>query len=83
MGLEFIGKDPNSSHGESPTVWVEPSAQELVLQGWTLDPEMRSLCLETGKIPSHEEVVRIPARMAPLLLRALEVLEGEQRTADG
>ncbi len=83
MSLEFIGKDPHSSHGESPTVWVARSAHELVLQGWTLDAEMRSMCLESGSIPSHEEVIRVPARMAPLLRRALEVLEGGQRAADG
>ncbi|MBT2509889.1 hypothetical protein J7I98_29310 [Streptomyces sp. ISL-98] len=81
MALRFIGIDPNTGDGESPTVWVDETVQELVLQGWKPSAELEAECAATEVpghakgIPDHEAVVRIPARMVPMIREACDVIE--------
>ncbi|MFE3629368.1 hypothetical protein [Streptomyces goshikiensis] len=81
MALRFVGIDPNSSDGESPTVWVDEERQELVLQGWKPSPELEAECaaLELPGhgvgIPEGEAVIRIPARMVPMIREACDALD--------
>ncbi|GHE51180.1 hypothetical protein GCM10018785_21150 [Streptomyces longispororuber] len=81
MALRFIGIDPNTGDGESPTVWADPEAQELVFQGWRPSPELEAQCAAT-EVPGHakgipegEGVVRIPARMISIIREACDALE--------
>jgi hypothetical protein len=83
MSLEFIGKDPASGHGDSPTVWVDKEADELVAQGWKAGHALRAKCKKDGNVPDHEDIIRLPARMIPILREALEELEGEQEQQGG
>jgi len=81
MALQFIGIDPNTGDGESPTVWVDQQQKELVLQGWKPGPELEAECAgfevpgHAVGIPAHEGVVRIPARMVPMIREACDALE--------
>ncbi|MER6351253.1 hypothetical protein ABT186_05225 [Streptomyces sp. NPDC001634] len=81
MPLQFIGIDPNTGDGESPTVWVDQDKNELVLQGWKPDPELEAECAEfevpghAKGIPDHEAVIRIPARMVHMIREACDALE--------
>ncbi|WP_199548931.1 hypothetical protein [Streptomyces sp. N35] len=81
MALRFIGIDPNTGQGESPTVWVDEQKNELVIQGWKPGPELKAECSafeapgHAKGIPDHEAVVRIPARMVPILRRACDAAE--------
>lgn len=81
MSLRFIGIDPNTGTGESPTVWVDESNNELVIQGWKPDQVLESECAafeapgHAAGIPDHEAVVRIPARMVPILREACDAAE--------
>ena len=82
MALQFVGKDPDSPNGGSPTVWVEDEAAEVVIQGWLPDPEMMTKIDKTEwvpghpvGVPDHEGVVRIPARMIPYLREACDAAE--------
>ncbi|MEU5638507.1 hypothetical protein [Streptomyces milbemycinicus] len=81
MTLRFIGIDPNTGTGESPTVWVDNSNNELVIQGWKPTPELEAQCAafevpgHASGIPEHEAVVRIPARMVPILRKACDAAE--------
>ena len=83
--LRFIGIDPNTGQEGSPTVWVDEEAQELVLQGWEADPDLTAQCADwtvpghAVGIPAGETLIRIPARMVPMLREACDVAE---RTAD-
>jgi hypothetical protein len=58
---------------ESPTIWVDQEKQELVLQGWKPGPEVEAECAaftapgHAVGIPEHEAVIRIPARMVPMI----------------
>lgn len=84
MSLRFIGIDPNAGAGESPTVWVDEDAQELILQGWTAGPELTAQCAEfevprhAKGIPDDESVIRVPARMVPMLREACDAAERAQ-----
>ncbi|MDV9169752.1 hypothetical protein R6V09_06330 [Streptomyces sp. W16] len=81
MALRFIGIDPNTGTGESPTVWVDESRNELVIQGWKPDREIEVQCAafevrgHAVGIPDHEAVVRVPARMVPILRKACDAAE--------
>lgn len=61
--MKFLGKDPNSGNGESPTLWDD--GDNLVVQGWRIT-EPADLA-EIGDVPAHETVVRIPKRMLKFL----------------
>ncbi len=72
MALRFIGKDPNSPNTNSPTVWVDEADGSLVIQGWKItDDETMADINSTAPVPEHETVLRIPARMAPILKEAM------------
>jgi hypothetical protein len=58
MSLTFLGKDPGSEHGTSPTIWDD--GDSYVIQGWRLD---EATLEEIGEVPPHETIVRIPKRM--------------------
>ncbi len=82
MELRFIGIDPNTGGGGSPTVWVDDEAKELVIQGWRADEALTAQISETEwvpghtiGIPSHETVIRVPARMVPMLREACDAAE--------
>lgn len=76
MSLRFVGIDPFTNGDNCPTVWVDEATSEIVIQGWTADPDTRRECLATGPIPDHETVLRLPARMAPILKEACDVAGG-------
>ncbi|MGW4236328.1 hypothetical protein ACWEJP_05675 [Streptomyces sp. NPDC004749] len=81
MPLRFIGIDPHTGEGESPTVWVDQEKRELVLQGWKAGPELTAECPafevpgHARGIPEHETLVRIPARMVRLIREACDAVE--------
>lgn len=81
MALRFVGIDPDTGQGESPTVWVDQDKQELVFQGWKPGPELEAECAafqvpgHAKGIPDSEAVIRIPARMAHTIREACDVVE--------
>ena len=82
MSLQFVGIDPQTGEGESPTVWVDQEKREFVFQGWMPDAQTAAEC-EAFEMPGHavgipdgEAVVRIPARMASMIRKACDALDG-------
>ncbi|MEU0806369.1 hypothetical protein [Streptomyces sp. NPDC005970] len=81
MALLFIGIDPDTGDDESPTVWVDQEKHELVLQGWKPGPELEAECAafevpgHAQGIPEHETVIRVPARMVPMIREACDAVE--------
>ncbi|MFF7216577.1 hypothetical protein ACFZAU_39615 [Streptomyces sp. NPDC008238] len=75
MALRFIGIDPDTGQGNCPTVWVDEERGEVVIRGWkVVDEATHAQVLETGPLPGHETVVRIPARMAAILKEAADAV---------
>lgn len=82
MDLQFIGIDPNTGGEGSPMVLVEEESADLVLQGIKAEEALEALVGgtewvtgHTTGIPGHETVIRIPARMVPILRKACDVAE--------
>jgi hypothetical protein len=65
MALRFLGKDPNSGHNGSPTVWED--GDSYVIQGWRITDA--DTLREIGEVPAHETVLRLPKRMVQFLRR--------------
>jgi hypothetical protein len=60
MALRFLGKDPGSPSGGSPTLYYDDEDDTYVIQGWKIaDPA----ALAQMDIPEHETVIRLPRRM--------------------
>ncbi|MEU8461180.1 hypothetical protein [Streptomyces sp. NPDC029003] len=82
MAVEFVGIDPSTDRDHCPTVWVDAEAQEILLQGWKPSPETQAECEGSspanGSVPDSEAIVRIPARMIPMIREACDAVERAQ-----
>ncbi|WP_084772229.1 hypothetical protein [Nonomuraea candida] len=71
MALRFIGIDPNTDGNNCPSVWVDESDGSIVIQGWEVTgQEDLAQVAARSPIPDNEKVVRVPGRMAKLLMEA-------------
>jgi hypothetical protein len=65
MAARFIGKDPDSPNGDSPSVWED--GDDFVIQGWKVtDPgDVDGLLRAAGQraVPGHEALIRFPKRL--------------------
>ncbi|MEV2226996.1 hypothetical protein AB0H69_00235 [Streptomyces phaeochromogenes] len=79
MAVEFVGIDPDTDRDHCPTVWADPEAQEILLQGWKPDATTQAVCESTspanGSVPDTEAIIRIPARMIPMIREACDAVE--------
>jgi hypothetical protein len=68
MALRFLGKDPDSLHGDSPSLWDD--GDTYVMQGWRVtDPAAIAELLQAAgrdHVPEPETLIRFPKRMMPL-----------------
>jgi hypothetical protein len=61
MHVKFLGKDPESQVGNSPTLFAtdRTDRKTYIVQGWIVnDPEALA---ELGDIPAGEAIIEIPA----------------------
>ena len=61
MHVTFLGKDPESQTGNSPTLFAtdRTDRKTFVVQGWVVkDPQTLA---EIGDIPEGEAIIEIPA----------------------
>ena len=63
-------------------MWADTEAQEILLQGWRPSTETLTQCEEsspaTGPVPESEAIVRMPARMIPMIREACDAVERAQ-----
>ncbi len=68
MTLRFLGADPDSPQGGSPSLWDD--GDSYVMQGWRVtDPAVIAELLRAAgrdRVPEHETLIRFPKRMMPL-----------------
>lgn len=61
MALEFLGVDPTSEVGGSPTVWRDSETGDYVLRGWIITDS--ATLAKIGDDPAGEVSIRFPQRM--------------------
>ena len=77
MRVRFLGKDPDSQEGQSPTLFATDRTDRAtyIAQGWKVtDPEALA---DVGPVPSHETLVEIPEDV--LKMYARRYLEQEEQ----
>ncbi|MEU6324804.1 hypothetical protein [Streptomyces sp. NPDC047009] len=83
MSLRFVGIDPDTDEDGCPTVWVDDSTEDLLIQGYQADEETTVTCdrLSPARapIPAGETVIRIPKRMIPIIRKACDELDSRVR----
>ncbi|MDG4794457.1 hypothetical protein [Micromonospora sp. WMMD1082] len=60
MSLEFLGKDPDSPNGDSPTLYYDEERDTYLFQSWKVTDLERLAQLD---MPDHETVIEFPRRM--------------------
>ncbi|WP_440072685.1 hypothetical protein [Streptosporangium sp. OZ121] len=58
MALRFLGKDPDSPDGDSPTVWED--GDDYILQGFTITDT--ATLQRVGDTTEDETLIRFPKR---------------------
>ncbi|MEU8316658.1 MULTISPECIES: hypothetical protein [Actinomycetes] len=83
MPVVFVGVDPNSRDGDSPTVWRDTETGDLLVQSYTATQDDLRQCQQAGfgpghatEVPPHETVIRIPAGVIPILKEACDASAG-------
>lgn len=60
MRATFLGKDPESMQGESPTLFAtdRTDRRTYIVQGWIVtDPQVLA---DVGEVPSGETIIEVP-----------------------
>lgn len=76
--LRFVGIDPGTNGENCPAVWVDAEAGdagEIVVQGWRAGEQLLAATQANSPLADSEAVVRVPARMIPLLREACDALD--------
>jgi hypothetical protein len=76
MRARFLGKDPESTEGDSPTLFATDRTDRVtyIAQGWRVTDTQ--VLADVGQVPHHETLIEIPEDV--LKMYALRYLE-EQR----
>ncbi|MET9264125.1 hypothetical protein [Amycolatopsis sp. NPDC004079] len=76
MHAEFLGKDPESTEGASPTLFATDRADRVtyVAQGWKVtDPQVLA---DVGPVPDHETLIEIPEEVLKFYARRYQQENG-------
>lgn len=76
MRARFLGKDPASNVGESPTLFAtdRTDRKTYIAQGWRVsDPQVLA---DVGPVPSHEALIEIPEEVLRFYVRRYQEEEG-------
>lgn len=76
MALKFIAIDSETRDNQSPTIWLDDTTGDLIIQSYTADEatvgeaqRVGSIPGHSTEIPAHESMIRLPARMIPFIPR--------------
>ena len=71
MRLDYVGVDPDNPSDDRPAVFVDPETGDFYLQGETVtDPGALAWINSDSRILDSESVVRLPTRMAAIIVEA-------------
>ncbi|RJO79365.1 hypothetical protein D5S18_03320 [Nocardia panacis] len=76
MRARFLGKDPASNVGESPTLFATDRADRItyIAQGWKVTDSQ--VLADVGPIPDGEAIIEIPEEVLKFYARRYQ--EGER-----
>lgn len=80
MRAHFLGKDPDSIEGESPTLFATDRTDRTdrvtyIAQGWKVtDPQALA---DIGPVPDHETLIEIPEDVLKMYARRYQEQEGQ------
>lgn len=69
MRAQFLGTDPESQEGQSPTLFAtdRTDRRTYVAQGWRVtDPQVLA---DVGPVPDHETLIEIPEEVLKFYAR--------------
>jgi hypothetical protein len=69
MRARFLGKDPESDTGDSPTMFAtdRTDRKTFIVQGWKVtDDQARA---DVGEVPDHEDIVEVPEDVIKMWVR--------------
>lgn len=73
MALRFLGVDPATKDNGSPAMFLDDETGDLLFQGWVeTDPATLTLAASYSRMAPNEKLVRLPARMRPVIEEALD-----------
>jgi hypothetical protein len=78
MRAHFLGKDPDSQEGQSPTLFAtdRTDRRTFIAQGWKVtDPEALA---DVGPVPDQEAIIEMPEDVLKFYVRAYQDQEGER-----
>jgi len=78
MRARFLGKDPESQVGQSPTLFATDRADRktYIAQGWKVtDPQALA---DIGEVPDHETLIEMPEDVLKMYVRRYQEEEGER-----
>lgn len=78
MRAHFLGKDPDSQEGQSPTLFATDRTDRVtyIAQGWKVtDPEALA---DVGDVPYHEGLIEIPEDVLKMYVRRYQEQEGQR-----
>lgn len=69
MRAEFLGKDPNSQDGQSPTAFATDrrDRRTYIVQGWKVTD--REALADVGRVPGHEVIGEVPVEVIRFIAR--------------
>lgn len=77
MRARFLGKDPESQEGHSPTLFATDRTDRVtyIAQGWKVtDPQVLA---DVGEVPDHETLIEIPEDVLRMYALRYQKQEGE------
>lgn len=77
MHARFLGKDPNSTEGDSPTLFATDRSDRMtyIAQGWKVTDSQ--LLADVGVVPDHETLIEIPEDVLKMYVRRYQQEEGD------
>jgi hypothetical protein len=70
MRARFLGKDPSSQEGQSPTLFATDRTDRTtyIVQGWKVtDPEALA---DVGTVPGNETLIEVPEEVLKMFTRS-------------
>lgn len=78
MRAHFLGKDPESQEGQSPTLFAtdRTDRKTYIAQGWVVtDPQVLA---DVGPVPEGETIIEIPEDVLKMYARRYQDQEGDR-----